>query len=52
VSINAAGQFCQSCHATAAVSIDCFQCHATRPEASARSTLQAPPAVISAYCIP
>jgi hypothetical protein len=29
--INAKGQFCQSCHSYAAVSIDCFQCHATRP---------------------
>ena len=25
------GDFCQSCHAYAAVSIDCFECHATRP---------------------
>lgn len=24
--------FCQSCHAYAAVSIDCFECHATRPK--------------------
>ena len=31
VSINAKGQFCQDCHATAAVSMDCFQCHATKP---------------------
>lgn len=31
VSINAEGQFCQDCHATAAVSMDCFQCHATKP---------------------
>lgn len=23
--------FCQSCHAYAAVSIDCFECHATKP---------------------
>lgn len=29
--INAEGQFCQSCHSYAAVSIDCFQCHATTP---------------------
>jgi hypothetical protein len=26
--------FCQSCHAYAAVSIDCFECHATRPRRS------------------
>ena len=25
--------FCRSCHDYAAVSIDCFQCHASRPEA-------------------
>lgn len=25
------GQFCESCHSYAAVSIDCFQCHATVP---------------------
>jgi hypothetical protein len=24
--------FCQSCHTYAAVSIDCFECHATRPK--------------------
>ena len=26
--------FCRSCHDYAAVSIDCFQCHASRPEAA------------------
>jgi hypothetical protein len=26
--------FCQSCHAYAAVSIDCFECHATQPRRS------------------
>lgn len=31
VPINAPGQFCASCHEYAAVTIDCFQCHATRP---------------------
>jgi hypothetical protein len=30
--VNAPGQFCNSCHSYAAVHIDCFQCHATRPE--------------------
>jgi hypothetical protein len=29
IAINAAGQFCQSCHAYAGVQMDCFQCHAT-----------------------
>ena len=32
-SLNAPGQFCQSCHAYASVHIDCFQCHATTPAA-------------------
>lgn len=31
MAINAPGQFCQSCHAYAAVQMDCFQCHATTP---------------------
>ena len=26
------GHFCRSCHDYAAVSIDCFQCHASRPD--------------------
>ena len=31
VPVNAPGQFCQSCHAYAAVQPDCFECHATTP---------------------
>lgn len=31
VPINAPGEFCASCHEYAAVTIDCFQCHATKP---------------------
>ena len=27
-------QFCQSCHAYAAVKIDCFECHASKPPAA------------------
>lgn len=27
--------FCQSCHTYAGVRVDCFECHATRPEKSA-----------------
>lgn len=27
----AKGDFCSSCHAYAAVQIDCFECHASRP---------------------
>lgn len=30
--------FCQSCHSYAAVKIDCFECHATKPKASAAAT--------------
>ena len=32
VPINAPGEFCASCHEYAAVTIDCFQCHATKPD--------------------
>lgn len=37
VAINAKDQFCQSCHVATAVSIDCFQCHATKPEVAGLS---------------
>lgn len=30
--VNAPGQFCQSCHSYASVKIDCFECHATKPQ--------------------
>ena len=29
--INGPGQFCESCHSYAAVTIDCFECHRTTP---------------------
>jgi hypothetical protein len=29
--------FCRSCHAYAAVTIDCFQCHASKPEQTTAS---------------
>jgi len=32
VGVNASGQFCAGCHQYAAVSLDCFQCHATVPQ--------------------
>jgi len=35
VRIDAEGQFCESCHAYAAVKIDCFSCHAAVPEPGA-----------------
>jgi hypothetical protein len=31
--------FCASCHQYAAVTIDCFQCHADRPEQAIRKTM-------------
>ncbi|MDA8231116.1 MAG: Hdr-like menaquinol oxidoreductase cytochrome c subunit [Magnetospirillum sp.] len=34
IPVNAPGQFCQSCHEYAAVSIDCFSCHATTPDSA------------------
>ncbi|MCP3867139.1 MAG: tetrathionate reductase family octaheme c-type cytochrome [Gammaproteobacteria bacterium] len=34
LSIDAKGQFCESCHSYAAVSIDCFDCHESKPEAA------------------
>jgi [DsrC]-trisulfide reductase subunit J len=34
IPVNAQDQFCSSCHSYASVNIDCFQCHATRPERS------------------
>lgn len=32
IPVDAPGQFCSSCHSYAAVSMDCFQCHATIPD--------------------
>ena len=32
VTVASPQHFCRSCHEYAAVSIDCFQCHASRPE--------------------
>jgi len=32
VTVASSQHFCRSCHDYAAVSIDCFQCHASRPE--------------------
>lgn len=31
IPVNEEGQFCESCHEYAAVTIDCFECHATVP---------------------
>lgn len=42
VPINAPGEFCASCHEYAAVRIDCFQCHATKPDEARRAALPFP----------
>jgi len=34
IRIDAQGQFCYSCHAFAAVKIDCFSCHSALPESA------------------
>jgi len=34
----APGDFCVACHSYAAVKIDCFECHATRPAAALAAT--------------
>lgn len=33
--VGSSENFCQSCHTYTAVKIDCFECHATKPKASA-----------------
>lgn len=52
IPVNAQGQFCQSCHGFAGVSMDCFECHAGVPAGEqARGSLpgwMASPAVASA----
>ena len=30
--VNAPGQFCATCHEYAAVKLDCFECHSTKPD--------------------
>ena len=41
---NSEEHFCASCHEYAAVSIDCFQCHADRPESAVREAIKHQPA--------
>ena len=44
VPVTAPGQFCESCHRKAAVSFDCFQCHATVPRSRPNLSLDMSPA--------
>tara|TARA_R110002096_G_scaffold83839_4_gene194057 strand:- start:2178 stop:2669 length:492 start_codon:yes stop_codon:yes gene_type:complete len=37
---NSEEHFCASCHTYAAVNIDCFQCHADRPESAVREAIK------------
>ena len=37
---NSEEHFCASCHSYAAVKIDCFQCHADRPEQAVREAIK------------
>lgn len=37
---NSEEHFCASCHTFAAVAIDCFQCHADRPESAIREAIK------------
>ncbi len=41
VGVNDPGQFCAGCHQFTAVSLDCFQCHATVPQDVAPHTAEA-----------
>ncbi len=44
ISVKAEGQFCSSCHEYAAVKIDCFQCHSSKPEEGFTRLLMQSPA--------
>lgn len=44
VSFASPQHFCRTCHDYTAVQIDCFECHASRPEAKAAAAGDAPPA--------
>ncbi|MBT3197126.1 MAG: sulfur reduction protein DsrJ [Gammaproteobacteria bacterium] len=36
IPVNAEGEFCSGCHNYTSVSIDCFECHATRPDSAVK----------------
>ena len=53
VSVNASKQFCSTCHEYAAVQIDCFECHASKPsdksKAAAKATVPPKVAVVEMF---
>ena len=51
IPVNAPAQFCQSCHAFASVKIDCFECHASKPDEARKqeSVLHIKPESITTY---
>ncbi len=40
VPVNADKQFCQTCHQSTAVKMDCFECHATTPDVNISSAIR------------
>jgi predicted CXXCH cytochrome family protein len=43
VTVASSTHFCRTCHDYVAVRVDCFECHASRPEAKATTTGKAAP---------
>ena len=52
IAIDAEDQFCQNCHAAVAVDMDCFQCHATKPEVNEMTKNQLLISMAGSYCLP
>jgi hypothetical protein len=49
VTVSSPQHFCRSCHDYAAVKVDCFECHASRPEAAPKATDASPDAPNSSF---
>ena len=47
ISVKEEGHFCRSCHEYAAVKVDCFQCHNSKPDAGFTALLAQSPAASS-----
>lgn len=52
VSVSSPRHFCRSCHDYAAVKIDCFECHASRPEPGKGAALDGGPAAFAGLADP